>query len=69
MLLGRIISEQHFAVSVIVPLVRYVLSYVYVILQMDNGPIRATVSPQAHSDVTDTHCHHHAQHPTINLIV
>ena len=40
-LLGWVISEQRFAVSIIGPLILYVHSYV--IMQMDNWPIRARV--------------------------
>ena len=45
-LLGRIISEQRFAISIIGPLILYIHSYV--VMQMDNGPIRARVI-QSHS--------------------
>ena len=45
-LLGRIISEQRFAISIIGPLILYIHSYV--VMQMDNGPIRAIVI-QSHS--------------------
>jgi len=54
-LLGRVISEQRCAVSIIVPLIRYVHSYV--ILQMDRGPIRAGVI-QSHNVTSGTQWRH-----------